>query len=119
MNTASRFTVNTLMTIVFMNVDFSKHMTNSNAYLGINLQFLQGKYCRILLHEQLINIPCQRNSNFIGKAYMELSVPRVFNFYFGPKLKVTHQNWGPRSSRYHFSILGLKNQENSNGEKIQ
>ena len=66
-----------------------------------------------------INIPRQRNSNFIGKAYMELRAPRVFNFYFGPKLKVTHQNWGPRSSRYHFSILGLKNQENSNGEKIQ
>ena len=43
------------MTIVFMNVDSSKRMTNSNAYLGINLQFLQGKYCRILLHEQLNN----------------------------------------------------------------
>ena len=54
MNTASRFTVNTLMTIVFMNVDSSKRMTNSNAYLGINLQFQQGKYCRLLLHVKLI-----------------------------------------------------------------
>ena len=55
MNTASRFTVNTLMTIVFMNVDSSKDMTNSNAYLGINLQFQQGKYCRLFLIEKLIN----------------------------------------------------------------
>ena len=67
----------------------------------------------------LINIPCRWNSNFQWKAYMELSAWRVFNFYFGPKVKVTHQNWGSRSSRSHFSILGLKNWENSNAEKIE
>ena len=60
-----------------------------------------------------IIIPCQRNSNFKGKAYMELSAPMAFDFYFGPKANVIHQNWGPRSSRSHFSILGLKNWENS------
>ena len=40
---------------------------------------------------------------------MELNAARVFNFYFGPKLKVIHQKWGPRSSWSHFNILGLKN----------
>ena len=65
------------------------------------------------------NMPWRWNSNFQWKAYMELSAWRVFNFYFGPKVKVTHQNWGPRSSRSHFSILGLKNWENSNAEKIE
>ena len=92
--------------------------TNGNKDL---LEFLINRKASLDLQSYVydINIPRQRNSNFIGKAYMELSAPRVFNFYFGPKLKVTHQNWGPRSSRYHFSILGLKNQENSNGEKIQ
>ena len=65
-----------------------------------------------------INIPHRRNSNFQGKGYMELSACTVLNFYFGPKVKVMTQNGGPRSSRSHFSILGLKKWENSNAEKI-